>query len=101
MPSVPSDLPEVAPAADETDIIVIGGGGSGLAAAVTAAETGCRVTLVEKQAELGGTTGRSVGSITASATRLQRAAGIVDSPDRHFEDIALFAGDLAPRDNLE
>ena len=43
------------------DVIIIGGGGSGLAAAVSAAERGCKVLLLEKQIQLGGTTGVAVG----------------------------------------
>ena len=33
---------------EQTDIVVIGGGGAGLSAAVTAAENGAKVVLVEK-----------------------------------------------------
>lgn len=84
----------------ETDVVVVGGGGSGLAAAIAAAEAGATVTLIEKNAELGGTTGLSVGSITTSGTPHQEKAGIRDSADAHFEDIALFAGDLVGKDNL-
>lgn len=83
------------------DIIVVGGGGTGLAAAIEAAAAGRSVLLIEKEAKLGGTTGRSVGSITSSATDLQRRAGIVDTPLQHYEDMPLFAGALAVRDNLE
>ena len=45
-------------------VVVVGGGGSGLAASVSAAENGCRVLLVEKQADLGGATGIAVGMAT-------------------------------------
>lgn len=38
----------------KTDVAVIGGGSAGLAAAVTAARTGARVTLIERQGMLGG-----------------------------------------------
>jgi fumarate reductase flavoprotein subunit len=83
------------------EIVVVGGGGTGLAAAIEGAAAGRRVLLLEKEGKLGGTTGRSVGSITASGTELQRRAGVVDSTDAHFEDMPLFAPHLAPRDNLE
>jgi succinate dehydrogenase/fumarate reductase flavoprotein subunit len=85
----------------DADVVVVGGGGSGLAAAIEAARFGRRVLLLEKNAALGGTTGRSVGSITSSCTELQRRKGIRDTPDGHFDDMALFAGDLLPKDNLE
>ena len=88
-------------AAETVDVVVVGGGGGGLAAALTAAREGSKVLLLEKRTELGGTTARSVGSISASGTRLQRLAGITDTPQQHAEDMALFAGPLAARDNLE
>jgi len=83
------------------DVVVVGGGGTGLFAAFTAARLGRSVILLEKGERLGGTTALSVGTISASSTRLQAAAGIQDSPDSHFEDMAKFAGSLANRDNLE
>jgi fumarate reductase flavoprotein subunit len=78
------------------DVVVIGGGGGGLAAAVSAAEHGARVLLLEKNAELGGTTGISVGSFTACGTSLQRAAGIADDPGDHNEDIGKFRPEFEP-----
>ncbi len=81
------------------DVLVIGGGGAGLAAAIEAADHGARVTLVEKNPELGGTTAWSIGSFTATQTPHQLAAGIVDSPDEHFADMPKFAGKDADRDN--
>ena len=85
----------------EADVVVVGGGGSGLAAASEAARLGRSVVLLEKNAVTGGTTSWSVGSITVTNSSHQRAAGIQDSPDEHFEDLAKHAGPLAPRDNLE
>jgi len=82
------------------DIVVVGGGGSGLAAALAAASRDARVALIEKNPKLGGTTGLSIGSITASGTALQRSAGIDDSPDAHFADFDLFAKPDGAIDNL-
>ena len=87
-------------AVTEADVIVVGGGGSGLAAAAEAARLGRSVILLEKDARTGGTTSWSVGSVTATNTPHQKRAGIQDSPEAHFEDLALHAGALAPRDNL-
>jgi len=83
------------------DVIVVGGGGAGMAAAIEAAGCGRTVALIEKNESLGGSTAWSVGSISATNTRLQREVGIVDHPDAHFEDLDLLAGSLATRDNLE
>lgn len=87
------------PASEEFDVVVVGGGGAGLAGAVSAAERGMRVLLLEKQATLGGTTRLAVGSFTAAGTRLQRRAKIHDSPDEFLEDMMRFAPELAERDN--
>lgn len=83
-----------------SDVLVIGAGGAGLAAAYEAAKLGCHVMVLEKNPQPGGSTSWSVGSVTAADTPHQRAAGIQDSADAHFEDLALHAGELAPRDNL-
>ena len=81
------------------DVLVVGGGGAGLAAAIEAAEHGARVTLIEKNAALGGATVWSIGSFTATQTPYQLARGIEDSPDEHFADMPKFAGKQADRDN--
>lgn len=75
----------------EYDVIIMGGGGSGLAAAVSAAEHGLRVVLLERLSVLGGSTGIAVGSFTASQTSLQRRQKIEDSPTEHIEDAGKFA----------
>jgi fumarate reductase flavoprotein subunit len=72
------------------DVIVVGGGGSGLAAAVSAAECGARVLLLEKNPQLGGTTGIAIGSFTANRTSMQRAAGIEDRAEEHNLDAGKF-----------
>lgn len=93
-------MEQVVSATTQTDVLIIGGGGTGLAAAIEAAELGRSVILLEKNAETGGSTSWSVGSITATGTPHQRKAGIQDSTDAHFEDMEKHAGALAPRDNL-
>jgi succinate dehydrogenase/fumarate reductase flavoprotein subunit len=91
------------------DVIVVGGGGSGLAAAIEARSQGRRVVLLEKNARVGGTTALSVGSISATNTPHQLRAGIHDSPRDHRDDMPLFAsidkrmgecGELAPPEPL-
>jgi succinate dehydrogenase/fumarate reductase flavoprotein subunit len=83
----------------QIDVIVVGGGGAGMAAAIEAARWGRRVVLLEQNPALGGSTAWSVGSISATGTWQQKAAGIADHPDAHFEDMEAFAGPLANRDN--
>lgn len=43
------------------DVLVVGGGVSGLAAAVSAARIGCQVLLIEKETQLGGMFGKGLG----------------------------------------
>lgn len=81
------------------DVIVVGGGGAGLAAAVSAATRGMRTVLLEKCAELGGTTRYSVGSFCAACTRLQRRAGIEDAVDDFRVDMGAFIPEYVERDN--
>ena len=82
------------------DVIVVGGGGSGLAAAVSAAQHGGSVLLLEKQPQLGGTTGIAVGSFTAASTRWQQARNIPDTPDNHADDAGKFASpEIEARNN--
>ena len=85
--------------AEEVDVIVVGGGGAGLAAAIEAATLGRRVVLLEKNEKLGGSTAWSVGSITATLTPHQLEAGILDCPADHCADIPGFAGRWSGRDN--
>jgi succinate dehydrogenase/fumarate reductase flavoprotein subunit len=89
----------VTQAAATHDVVVVGGGGSGLAAAIEARAQGRDVVLLEKNPELGGSTAWSVGSVTASGTPHQARKGIEDSAQDHWRDMAGFNGDLDARDN--
>jgi fumarate reductase flavoprotein subunit len=81
------------------DVIVVGGGGAGLAAAIEARAAGASVLLLEKNEKLGGSTAWSIGSVTSTGTPHQRRHGIEDSAADHWADMPGFAGDLQARDN--
>jgi fumarate reductase flavoprotein subunit len=70
----------------ETDVVVIGSGVCGLAAAVTAAEGSARVILFEKQRSLGGTSNFFDG-IFAVESEMQRQRYITYSRDEAFKNI--------------
>ncbi|MEI8400386.1 MAG: FAD-dependent oxidoreductase [Alcaligenaceae bacterium] len=83
------------------DVVIVGGGGSGLAAAIEAANAGAHVTLLERGSTLRGSTGMSVGSITSSQTDLQVRAGVTDTTDEHYADMEVLAQTRNAPDNLE
>ena len=76
----------------EVDVLVIGGGGCGLVSALAAAEKGAQVFLVEKDKNLGGNTSLSQAMVPAAGTRLQKDAGVDDSPELMAEDILKYNG---------
>lgn len=63
---------------EHCDLLVIGGGGAGLAAALFGTLEGLRVLLVERTALLGGTTALSAGTIWVPATHLAATVGAAD-----------------------
>jgi fumarate reductase flavoprotein subunit len=71
----------------EAQVVVVGGGGCGLTAAIAAAQGDAEVLVLEKQARPWCNTARSGGMIPAAGTRFQRAAGIADTHAAMAEDI--------------
>ena len=71
----------------DVDVIVVGSGVAGLAAALTARERGATSVLVaESEGVVGGSSRLSGGLIMGAGTRYQRALGIDDDPDAMFHD---------------
>ncbi|TCK92615.1 fumarate reductase flavoprotein subunit [Natranaerovirga hydrolytica] len=66
------------------DVVVIGGGGAGLSAAVTAHENGANVIVLEKMPRLGGNTILSGGAFNAVNPERQERQGIEDSTEKHY-----------------
>ena len=69
------------------DLIVVGGGGAGLSAAITAKRAGANVMVLEADKRLGGATLIAGGVFYAAGTSVQRARGIEDSADAMFEHL--------------
>lgn len=86
---------------DSCDVLVIGAGGAGLAAAIEAAAAGARTMLIEKNPRPGGTTALSVGSITVTRTPHQLRQGIQDSPAEHAADLVKINSRRGLPDNPE
>lgn len=60
------------------DLVVVGSGAAGLSAAVTAAHLGLEVIVLEKEAQIGGTSAWSGGWLWVPRNPLALAAGIVE-----------------------
>lgn len=73
-------------AQESADIVIIGAGGAGMSAAIEAHNQGAKVVLLEKMAFAGGNTARAEGGLNASGTPYQKAKGIEDSAELHFQD---------------
>ncbi len=76
------------PVARDADVIVVGAGIAGLAAALQASEGGARVLLIDANS-VGGGHAVKAGGFALVDTELQRSKGIQDSPDLAFGDWAL------------
>ena len=63
----------------QVDVIVVGSGGAGMSAALTAAVGGAEVLVLERTERLGGTTTYSGGAMWIPNNRLMAEAGIKDS----------------------
>lgn len=71
----------------DVDVLVIGAGACGLAAAIAAHDAGASVAIVEKMDRPGGNSSLSTGSVPAANSRYQREAGIVDDPQTYVRDL--------------
>ncbi|MEG0764428.1 MAG: flavocytochrome c [Pseudoflavonifractor sp.] len=67
-------------------VIVVGSGGAGLSAAVSAAEEGASVIVIEKMPNIGGNTVRSIGMYNCVDPALQGPLGIEDSEEEFFRE---------------
>lgn len=70
-----------------TELVVIGGGLAGFAAALQAAQAGHSVILIEKMPDTGGSSAMSGGCLAFAGTELQSRANVSDSSELLFKDL--------------
>lgn len=68
------------------DVVVLGSGFAGLAAAVSAAQSGASVLVAEAEDVIGGSSRFSGGMMSGVGTRQQKLAGVEDTPEEFFRD---------------
>jgi succinate dehydrogenase/fumarate reductase flavoprotein subunit len=76
---------------EEYDIVVVGSGGAGFAAAVSAHALGSSVAVLEKGAYVGGTTLASGGGMNTPNSRQMQDAGIEDPRDEAIKYMARYS----------
>lgn len=83
-----SNVPDEPPLA-HADVVIIGGGASGLSAGLVATAAGASVLILERESVLGGS-GTYAGNFFAAGTTWQDEEGIEDSPEQALEEWADF-----------
>jgi len=80
----------------EADVVSIGSGGGGLAAAITAHDHGASALVLERTDQVGGITAYSMGEVWVPGNHLETAMGITDSPEsgyRYVKRLSMGYGD--------
>lgn len=71
---------------DSYDIVIVGSGGAGMAAAIQAKESGMNPVIFEKMPVAGGNTVKASAGMNASETKFQKEQDIEDSNDLFYEE---------------
>ncbi|MDR0921026.1 MAG: flavocytochrome c [Lactobacillales bacterium] len=71
---------------NEYDVVIVGAGGAGLTAAISAKEAGANPVILEKMPIAGGNTLKASAGMNASETKVEEANGIQDSNDLFYEE---------------
>ncbi|MDF4006977.1 flavocytochrome c [Limosilactobacillus fermentum] len=85
---------------DSYDAVIIGSGGTGLAAAIQAHELDMKVAVLEKEEELGGNTNRASSGMNAAETNVQLHHGVIDNVGDFYRETYKDGGRLNDKDML-
>jgi fumarate reductase flavoprotein subunit len=78
--------------ASDIEVLVVGAGACGMAAAIAAHDGGANVAIIEKMERPGGNSSLSTGSVPAAGSKYQKAAGIEDTPEAMVRDLLAISG---------
>ncbi len=77
----------------ETDVLIVGGGGAGISAAIEAADAGAKVIVLEAASEAGGSTALAGGLIyMGGGTPTQKACGFDDDIEEMYKYLLQASG---------
>ncbi len=79
---------------DTVDVVVVGTGGAGFSAAVSAHDNGAKVIIIEKEPVIGGNSKLAAGGMNAAWTDQQKAKDIKDSAESMYKDTMKGGRDL-------
>jgi 3-oxo-5alpha-steroid 4-dehydrogenase len=86
----------------QADVLVVGSGAAGVAAAIEARQAGAQVLLIESLAQFGGSSAMSAGVIYAGGgTALQKALRVQDSVEDMFRFISLVGTVHPPLEKIQ
>ncbi len=83
------------------DVVVVGSGGAGLTAALSARHEGADTVVIERSELIGGTTSVSGGVLWVPANPYAQEVGVTDTRDEALAYMAAVAGDSVERAMLE
>lgn len=87
--------------AEEFDVVVVGSGGAGLVAALTAAHQGLSTVVVEKAPHFGGSTARSGGGVWIPNNEILKRAGQSDTTHAARTYLRTIVGDIVPAEKID
>ena len=72
---------------EECDVLVVGSGYTGLAAALEAKNAGADVKVIEKTARVGGNSALAAGDFAVCNSSVQKREGVQDSVEQYVDDM--------------
>ncbi|MGB3482204.1 MAG: 3-oxosteroid 1-dehydrogenase [Mycobacterium sp.] len=83
------------------DVVVVGSGGAGMVAALTAAHQGLSTLIVEKAPHYGGSTARSGGGVWIPNNHVLKKAGVSDTAEAARTYLHAIIGDVVPAERID
>ncbi len=83
------------------DVVVVGSGAAGMAAALAASAKGLHTVVVEKAPHYGGSTARSGGGVWIPNNEVLRRDGVKDTPEAARTYLHAIVGDVVPAERID